>query len=243
MPFPTPPGISPEELLNRIEGSRPARRSSSARSGGTSPRVQINRSTRGTAANGSRPARRVLSNGEKHSADSVMNYEIYTAQHPDVQDGKRPADELLVELVKREVNAAQIRRRDLYDFVGSDATALFTNENQAYNLDYGLRQRASITLECANRWLAVLGKRLGVIAVPIDADPALYATLDLEVKPLPVATRYDFCHDETSDMIYPSPAEDGGWVSAADNAEMRNAAEAEIARLKSIITALKESSE
>ena len=141
--------VSREDLLARMEraGSQPRRQ----------PRVQIHRSQ-----NVQPRARSTAQAGEdKRTVDQPLQFEIYTASHPDVLADKRQVDDALVQQLKAEINASGISRRDLYAFIGpEDRGGLFKNENQAYNLEYGLRGRPTITLECVGRWLAVLGKEL-----------------------------------------------------------------------------------
>ena len=141
--------VSRDDLLARMEqaGSQPRRQ----------PRVQIHRTqnvqprARGAARNGD----------DKRTVDQPLQFEIYTANHPDVLADKRQVDDALVQQLKAEINASGISRRDLYAFIGpEDRGGLFKNENQAYNLEYGLRGRPTITMECVGRWLAVLGKKL-----------------------------------------------------------------------------------
>ena len=128
-------------------------------------KVQLHRSTGGT-----RGGRRTSCDGDKHTVDQVMQFEIYGADHPDVRSGKQAPDDMLVALLKEEINSAGICRRDLYAFVGTGPGMLFENENQAYNLEYGLRGRSTISLECAKRWLTVLGKELVIEFRPIPED-------------------------------------------------------------------------
>jgi hypothetical protein len=133
---------SREELLSRMEASSGTRR----------PRVLINQH------NATR--RRNVFSDEKHTVDQVLHFEIYNAEHPDVISGKRKPDEPLVVRLKDEINTIGLTRRDLYSFIGAGDGTLFENENQAYNLEYGLRKRATISLECAERWLTIIGKEL-----------------------------------------------------------------------------------
>lgn len=151
--------INRAALLDRVEQSNGAGRRQSK------PKVQIHRSTEG-----SRGGRRLSADGDKHTVDQVMQFEIYTPDHPDVRAGKRAPDDMLVVLLKGEINSAGICRRDLYAFVGTGPSMLFENENQAYNLEYGLRGRSTISLECAKRWLTVLGKELIIEFRPIAED-------------------------------------------------------------------------
>ena len=133
---------SREELLSRMEASSGTRR----------PRVLINQQ------NSSR--RRTAFSDEKHTVDQVLHFEVYNAEHADVIAGRRKPDEPLVVRLKNEINEIALTRRDLYSFIGTGEGTLFENENQAYNLEYGLRKRATISLECAERWLTILGKEL-----------------------------------------------------------------------------------
>lgn len=148
---------SREELLNRIEQA--------SGSGRRQPKVQIHRST-----GGSRGGRRMTAEDDKHTVDQVMRFEIYTRDHPEVRAGRQAQDDMLVALLKREINSAAICRRDLYTYIGNGPGALFDGENQAYNLEYGLRKRSTISLECAKRWLAVLGKELVIEFRPLPAE-------------------------------------------------------------------------
>ena len=135
--------VDRQERLARMEQSSNARRV---------PRVTLGQKD----AN----AKRVPFKGEKHTADQMIHFEAYTSSHPDVISGKRKPDDKFVLLIKNEVNNANLSRRDLYAFIGTGEGALFENENQAYNLEYGLRKRSTISLECAERWLAIIGKEM-----------------------------------------------------------------------------------
>lgn len=99
----------------------------------------------------------------KYTLDQAFVFEVYRENHPDVLTGERSADSELVRQLKEEINASGIARRDLYAFIGTGPDALFENENQAYNLEYGLRKRATITLSSARRWLTVLGKEIHIV--------------------------------------------------------------------------------
>ena len=99
----------------------------------------------------------------KYTLDQVFVFEVYRENHPDVLTGERAADSELVRQLKEEINASGIARRDLYAFIGTGPDALFENENQAYNLEYGLRKRATISLSSARRWLTVLGKEMHIV--------------------------------------------------------------------------------
>ena len=155
----TPAPTSPFELLDRVEQAGAARRQ-------LRPKVQLHRST--TTA--SRSGRRAPVGGEKHTVDQVMFFEQYSADHPAVRAGQRTADDLMVLLLKGEINAAGICRRDLYSFIGNGPGMLFENKNQAYNLEYGLRERAMISTECIQRWLSIIGKELVVTFQPVTED-------------------------------------------------------------------------
>ena len=138
-----------EELLKRMEESNGSRK----------PLVSINqRSTR----------RRTVSSSDKYTIDQSLQFEIYDAEHPLVISGKRKPDDILVCRLKAEINSMNITRRDLYSFIGNVEGALFENENQAYNLEYGLRMRATISMECAERWLTIIGKRMQIEFVAIE---------------------------------------------------------------------------
>lgn len=110
-----------------------------------------------------RPKPRRTSSGSQQRSDQVLEFEIYGEDHPNVISGDRKPDDMLVAQIKREINASGITRADLYSFVGDGEGCLFKNENQAYNLEYGLRQRPSISLECARRWLAIFGKDMVIV--------------------------------------------------------------------------------
>jgi len=128
------------------------------------PKVDINRSKNKTKTR--RPRSHNLI--DKHTADQMMSFEIYGIDHPNVRSGKRSPDGELVTMLKNEINTSNISRRDLYSFIGNGPNALFDSENQVYNLEYGLRQRATITLDCTRRWLALLGKELVIEFRPMS---------------------------------------------------------------------------
>ena len=151
--------INRAALLDRVEQSNGSGRRQ------PKPKVQIHRST-----DGSRGGRRLSADGDKYTVDQVMHFEIYTPDHPDVRAGKQSPDDMLVVLLKGEINAAGICRRDLYAFVGTGPGMLFENKNQAYNLEYGMRGRSRISPECAKRWLTVLGKELIIEFRPVSED-------------------------------------------------------------------------
>jgi hypothetical protein len=120
------------------------------------------------------PPRRAMPE-EKQGADQPIAYEIYGRDHPDVISGSRKsptgstlgADDPFVIQLKVRINAAGITRREICTtFVGFGPNHLFENDNQAYNLEYGLRWRPTITLSCARRWLAILGDQLGTLIQP-----------------------------------------------------------------------------
>jgi hypothetical protein len=137
-----------------------------------SPKAIINRSKKAARAVPRRTA-----DDEKHTVDAVLQFEIYDETHPDVLAGRRPRpDDPLVIQIKGEINKAGITRRDLYAFINSAEDALFENANQAYNLEYGLRKRPTISLSCAARWLAVLGKEI-VISFQNAGGAGWYDTL------------------------------------------------------------------
>lgn len=144
-----------EELLNRAE---------QANSTAQGTRVRIHRSE------GERRRRPRLSDSEKRTVDQMMVFEIYSPSHPDVLSGKRAPDDMLVTMLKEEIARVGISRRDLYSYIGNEPGCLFENENQAYNLEYGLRQRSTISLECAKRWLTVLGRELVIEFRPLPAE-------------------------------------------------------------------------
>jgi hypothetical protein len=105
---------------------------------------------------------------EKHQVGQVFQFEIFQEDHPKVIAGQRRPDDPLVVQLKQHINSAAITRRDLYLFIGDGPEALFSNENQAYNLEYGLRHRPTITLDCVRRWLAVLGETMGTYFQSIE---------------------------------------------------------------------------
>ena len=151
--------LAPEQVskLDLIEASQ-------ANSKGANGVSTVNGKTRKTR----KPP--VLHRSEReHSVDDVMHFEIFDAVHDEVRAGSRRTDDQLVACLKDEINSAQITRRDLYAFIGdAESGGLFENANQAYNLEYGLRSRATISLDCAARWLAVLGKELIFEFRPIE---------------------------------------------------------------------------
>lgn len=155
-------GRSREELLGRMEQTAGTTR--------RTPKVQIGRTqNKGNAARRSAPT-----NG-KFTADQLLHFDIYGEDHPEVLQGKQKADDYLVQQLKREINTAGISRKDLYAFIGDGEGMLFKNANQAYNLEYGLRGRATITMECARRWLTIIGKE--VITVFQTADDGWFDSL------------------------------------------------------------------
>ena len=149
---------SREALLARMEQAGGA--------GRRKPLVQINRSA-GTPGR-ARAAR--VAGDEKRTVDASLYFEIFGLDHPQVIADKRKPDDEIVRQLKTEINAAGINRRHLYQFIGpAERGGLFENENQAYNLEYGLRQRPTITMECLDRWLQVLGKRKVVVFENIES--------------------------------------------------------------------------
>ena len=150
--------LSREVTLARMEEASGTRRV-------RAPKVEINRSAKGA----SKGARRAPAGGDdKKTVDQVMYFEPVGPDHPEVLSGSRDPDDMLVALLKEEINSVGLTRRDLYAFVGTGEGMLFENENQAYNLEYGLRKRATISLDCANRWLAVVGKQLSITFVAAE---------------------------------------------------------------------------
>ena len=77
---------------------------------------------------------------------------------------------MMVVRLKVAMNASGFARRDLYTFIGAGQGALFVNKNQVYNLEYGLRERSTITLDCAVKWLAILGLELELVFQPLGSD-------------------------------------------------------------------------
>jgi hypothetical protein len=150
--------LSRESMLARMEETNGTRRT-------RTPKVEINRSAKG-ATKGARRA--AAGADDKKTVDQVMYFEPVGPDHPEVLSGSRDPDDMLVALLKEEINSVGLTRRDLYAFVGSGDGMLFENENQAYNLEYGLRKRATISLDCANRWLAIVGKQLNIAFVPAE---------------------------------------------------------------------------
>ncbi len=151
--------LNREALLARMEESNGTKRA-------RTPKVKLNRSAQGNTSRG--PGRAAQGADDKRTVDQVMVFEVIGPDHPDVITGVREPDDMLVALLKDEINLVGLSRRDLYAFVGEGEGMLFENENQAYNLEYGLRKRATISLDCADRWLAVVGKRLSISFLPIE---------------------------------------------------------------------------
>ena len=126
-------------------------------------KVKINRSKRAT------PTRRHLQHNEdKHTADQIIQFEHVGLDHPEVLRGERAPDDAIVTLLKQEINDAGISRRDLYGFIGEGEGKLFVNENQAYNLEYGLRKRATITMDSVHKWMSIIGKEFMMITQTVD---------------------------------------------------------------------------
>jgi hypothetical protein len=96
--------------------------------------------------------------GQKRTSDQELFYEIFDSSHDDVISGSKTPDNRLVQLIKNEINESHITREDLHQFIGEDG--YFKDKNQVYNLDYGLKTRSSISFDCAEKWLALLGKEL-----------------------------------------------------------------------------------
>jgi len=128
-------------------------------------KVQILRSERSARTTPS-PLRRQ----EKYLADELLNYELRDETHPDVVSGVRKQDDPLVLLLKDKLNTSGLTRRDLYQFIGDGPGSLFENKNQVYNLEYGLRERPTITTSCAQRWLATMGLELDIVFQPIGSN-------------------------------------------------------------------------
>jgi hypothetical protein len=147
-----------QQLLERMERTSGARRE---------PKVRLGVSNGGARTSTRRHHQR---DDDKRTVDQVMQFEIVGTDHPEVLSGQRPPDDVLVTMLKQEINSVGLSRRDLYAFVGEGEGMLFENENQAYNLEYGLRKRPTISLDCASRWLAVIGKEMQIAFVPIDEE-------------------------------------------------------------------------
>jgi hypothetical protein len=148
-----------EALFSKMERSSGTKRE---------PKVRLGVSSGGTRTGGARRHHQSLD--DKKTVDQVMQFEVVGTDHPDVVSGSRPPDDVLVVMLKNEINTVGLTRRDLYAFVGEGEGMLFENENQAYNLEYGLRKRPTISLDCAARWLAVVGKRLVIDFQPIEEE-------------------------------------------------------------------------
>jgi hypothetical protein len=107
---------------------------------------------------------------DKHMVNQVMFFKIYRNDHQLVKNQKRLADDPLVIKLKEEINAMKIARKDLYSYIGEGSDSLFKNENQVYNLEYGLRKRSTISLDSARKWLVILGKEMVIEFVDIDEN-------------------------------------------------------------------------
>ncbi len=143
---------SSDTVLSRIEDAARGRQQAAPRA------IQIRRSERdGRRRGGGGPK-------PKRGIDDPFVYTIYTETHPDVISGRRAAgaDDEMVRQLKARINASEITRRYLYQFVGEGPGFLFRDNNSAYNLEYGLGERPTITLQCLRRWLAVFGEQVVV---------------------------------------------------------------------------------
>ena len=150
---------SREALFSKMERSSGVKRE---------PKVRLGVSSGGPRAGATR--RHHQTADDKKTVDQVMQFEVVGTDHPEVVSGDRPPDDVLVVMLKEQINTVGLTRRDLYAFVGEGEGMLFENENQAYNLEYGLRKRPTISLDCAARWLAVIGKRLVIGFEPVEED-------------------------------------------------------------------------
>jgi hypothetical protein len=186
-----------EDRLGAMESTAAARRAGA-------PLVRINRSQQQR-----RPTSRASRDAEKWRVDDIYAFDIRAADHLEVISGKFQADDFLVRQLKQRVNLAQICRQDLYAFIGAGPEALFTGRNAAYNLEYGLRYRPTITLECARRWLAVLGETLGVYFQSAENGwhDKLVQIRDLLLQPEGVASE-DLCF--LASEALPGEAQDFG---------------------------------
>jgi hypothetical protein len=132
-------------------------KASAQRKGAKKAKVTIRRSDQGKGA------RRMPPEHEKQGIDDPLVYEPIGPDHHSVISGRRQRpDDFLVAQIKKKITASGLTRRDLYAFVGSGPESLFKDNNAAYNLEYGLRDRPTITMECARRWMSVMGSRMGV---------------------------------------------------------------------------------
>lgn len=138
------------------------------RNGKRRPKVDINRTARAARAT-TRNARHAATADAKHTVDQVMEFPIIGADDPAVMRGDREPDNMLVAALKAEINRARLTRRDMYAFIGTEEGMLFADENSAYNLEYGLRCRATISIDSANRWLNIVGKRLVISFEDLEA--------------------------------------------------------------------------
>jgi hypothetical protein len=110
-----------------------------------------------------KPPRRMPPESEKKKVDDQLVYEPMGPGHPHVISGKRQRpDDFLVRQIKKKISGAGMTRRDLYSFVGDGPGALFRDNNAAWNLEYGLRDRPTITIESMRRWMIVMNSRMGV---------------------------------------------------------------------------------
>ena len=91
--------------------------------------------------------------------DDPFNYIVYYEDHPLVEKGEVKRDDDLVVLVKEMVNTSRITRSYLIkNFVGKGN--LLSDKGVAYNLEYGLRNRKSITWDTAQIWARICGKKI-----------------------------------------------------------------------------------
>lgn len=133
-------------------------------------RVVINRTRAATVAPSNRSGRLTggASSSPKISADAPLCYPIVTASHPDVVQDLRDPDDRMVVLIKNAINESEITRRQMESAVLPDGTVM--TPTVAYNCEYGLRKRGTITLAGADRWAGLLGKRIVVTLEDIDPE-------------------------------------------------------------------------
>jgi hypothetical protein len=107
-----------------------------------------------TPAAGARKAARGARNNV--SADSILQYQIYDENHPLVQSGECRPDNALTVAVKQLVNSKKITRTQIEKHVGEGK--LFSDSNEAYNLEYGLRlKNRNTNFEYAQKWAIICG--------------------------------------------------------------------------------------
>ena len=101
---------------------------------------------------------------EKNLSDEILNFPIIGENHEDVLNGNRKPDDMLVSVIKKYINHANITFSDLYERVGVDD--IFETKQEAYQNYYRLKNKSSITIPIAEKWAEFLGCKLVIDIIP-----------------------------------------------------------------------------